>query len=314
MVQATTTSKKVICIGRIMIDIIITGLDFAPSIGEQADAKSYVITPGGGPSYVAIGLSKLGIGSGILALVGNDFFGEYLKKTYECHGIDTTGIEMNSEIETTISVEMSFVSESDRATIVTGKVTDPDLQSEKVNSLLKSANHVHLIGISPERVELLKVATSNGLTTSLDTDLRRGDQRELLMSAFPYLDYFMPNLNELKGYSESSKWENILMEIGSSVRKYCIVKMGNKGAAGSNGKTIIQSPAFPIQVIDTTGSGDMFNAGFISGILNNVAAEEAMLLGNAMGGLKAAQAGIASFPDLDQLKTFLAQNNQKISF
>ena len=125
----------------------------------------------------------------------------------------------------------------------------------------------------------------------------------------------MPNYSEILGYDRnSSDFRKISSELGGQVRKYCIVKLGNKGSLATDGKYILEKESFPVDIVDTTGAGDAFNAGFLFGFLNSYSIADSLLIGNAMGAISVKNfGGTSGTADIDQLRKFLNIHRINIS-
>ena len=132
---------------------------------------------------------------------------------------------------------------------------------------------------------ILREAQHQGLTTSLDTawDLK-GRWMKALKPCLPYLDYFMPSEREVKmllGYTHPVKAAKAFLKMGA---KCVIIKQGEKGSLLKRQDGLeIQVPAFTAKVVDTTGAGDAFCAGFIKGLSLGWDPIRCLKLGNAAG-------------------------------
>ena len=149
--------------------------------------------------------------------------------------------------------------------------------------------------------QILREAQRQGLTTSLDTawDLKNRWMKAL-KPCLPYLDYFMPSEREVKkllGHIQTRKAALAFLKMGA---KCVIIKRGEKGSylLHQNGKEF-QAPAHWTKVVDTTGAGDCFCAGFIKGLALRWSYRDCLRLGNAAGARAVsrlgATAGIQSF-------------------
>jgi sugar/nucleoside kinase (ribokinase family) len=102
-----------------------------------------------------------------------------------------------------------------------------------------------------------------------------------IADALPYLDYFMPNLEEaamLTGLDDPDQMADCLLRYGI---KSVIVKMGREGCLIKNNNERYLIPAYPADAIDTTGAGDNFAAGFITAVLDGMKLEDCGIFANA---------------------------------
>lgn len=290
----------VICLGNAMIDIIFTHLDHLPKIGEELYIDTYDIGIGGAAAITSIGLRKLNLSTAIVASYGDDLLGTYLYQTLNDSGIDLRGFQRDYSSATSLSIELSFP--QDRATVTCAKSSDHILVNNAKN-LLNEARHIHIRGLSKSRIELLKKAVQCGLTTSVDLDFQIEIQHELFWDAHRYIDFITPNRAEVSTLVGNGDVRTLARTLGQKLRKYCVVKMDRDGSIGSDGQCVVEVEAFPATVVDTTGAGDSFNAGFIYGFLKGYTLEQCMLLGNGMGSLNVRKAGgAAAMPNFAMLK------------
>jgi sugar/nucleoside kinase (ribokinase family) len=156
----------------------------------------------------------------------------------------------------------------------------------------------------PRMAKVLKAAQARGLTTSLDTawDLK-GKWLKTLKPCLPFLDYFMPSEREVKmllGHVQTAKAARAFQKMGA---KNVVLKLGEKGSyLLSRSGAEIKVPAFKAKVVDTTGAGDAFCAGFLKGLSLGLDDRGCLRLGNAAGARAVealgATAGVKSFQQL----------------
>jgi sugar/nucleoside kinase (ribokinase family) len=159
-------------------------------------------------------------------------------------------------------------------------------------------------------VEVMAFARSRGVATSLDV-LAPCDEHiaQRLAPALPYADYFMPNADQLTGLtgrSDPSQAAQALRRLGVG----CVVAtLGAEGSLVSSDRVEAFLPAFDVPVVDTTGCGDAFAAGFIVGVLSGWSEESAAWLGTAAAAQVVQGLGSdAGIRDLDSTLALLAEH------
>jgi sugar/nucleoside kinase (ribokinase family) len=171
-----------------------------------------------------------------------------------------------------------------------GRLTldDVDLVMVSEASILHVGGSLVLPGIDGQpTADLLKQARAAGVTTFLDTVWDdTGRWMEILEPCLPHIDYFVPSLTEaqaLVGLSEPSEVARALIDQGCGT---VALKMGGEGCLvmNSDGEDI-RLPAFDVDVVDATGAGDAFAAGFIAGVWQDWALDETARFASAVGGL-----------------------------
>ena len=117
--------------------------------------------------------------------------------------------------------------------------------------------------------------------TLLDECWGFGPNRETLETMLPYCDYALPSLDDLRAvYPGMSAGEIADHVLGFGV-KAVILKMGSEGCLVATEADKVQIPAFPVEVVDATGAGDCWDAGFIAGLAHGEDLAAAARLGNA---------------------------------
>jgi len=271
-------------------DLILHGGDVVPAFGQAEhlvdDAR---LTMGGSGAILACGAAKLGLRVGICALVGDDLFGRFVREGLEVAGVHTGGIAIDKAAPTGVTVVLS--GPGDRA-IITMPGTIAGLRADLIDpSLLERARHVHVssyylqTALVPALPGIFDSVHDHGGTTSLDpnwdpSDLWDGGLLELLHKA----DVFMPNAMEATRLGRTSDLEDAVRTLGTR-SDLVVVKNGNHGAiAGVQGQ-LYRVAGLSTAVVDTTGAGDSFDAGFLAAWLGGESIDRALAIANACGAL-----------------------------
>jgi sugar/nucleoside kinase (ribokinase family) len=157
-------------------------------------------------------------------------------------------------------------------------------------------------------IAVLREAKARGRTTTFDLIAASAETAHLVMPLLPHIDYFMPSIEEAQDISGRSGPEDCASFYLDKGATCCVFTLGGEGAyyAHRDG-TRLRSPAYEINVVDTTGCGDAFDAGFIAALHNKMDVETSLRFAQAAAGLVAmglgSDAGIVSFEDtLDKMK------------
>jgi sugar/nucleoside kinase (ribokinase family) len=138
---------------------------------------------------------------------------------------------------------------------------------------------------------LFKTAHDFGMTTSLDTNYDPSEKwAGGIHDTLAHTDVFMPNEAELAAISGQTNLESGLRTLGEHV-PLVVVKQGGEGATAWHEGQATRQGSIPVQVVDTTGAGDSFDAGFIYGYLNGYPLEKALKLATVCGALSTQAAG-----------------------
>ena len=303
-------------IGEINPDLILRG-DVVPAFGQAEKlVDSAALAIGSSSVIMACGAARLGLSVAFMGLVGDDEFGRFMLAAMGERGLDTSACVVGPDVATGLSVILAQPG-GDRA-ILTYPGAIPLLTAEQVDlGLLQRARHVHVgsyflqDGLRPGLPRLFARAREMGLTTSLDPNWDpRGvwDVGEIL----PQCDVFLPNQAELARISGSDDLMAGLDWLAERVATAgtLAVKLGKQGGVARQGSRAATAASLPVAVVDTTGAGDSFDAGFIYGYLSGYALEDALALASACGSLSTRGAGgTAAQPTLAEAQAALRVQN-----
>lgn len=286
-------------------DLIVRG-DVTPEFGQAeklVDQASLVI--GGSGAIAACGAARLGLRVAFAGVVGEDVFGRFMLDALAERGVDTSGVLVDPSRPTGLSVVLS--KGEDRATL-TSLGTIADLRGGIVDpALLRSARHVHVSSyflqgkLGPDLSELFREAHEAGASTSIDPNWDPAEEwNGGLLSLLSGTDCFLPNSVEARaitGVDDIDVAALTLAERGSVVA----VKFGQGGGLALWGDEVVRSESIPADVVDTTGAGDSFDAGFLAGRLAGLPLSRCLQLAVACGSLSTrAAGGTAAQPTMDE--------------
>jgi sugar/nucleoside kinase (ribokinase family) len=300
-------------IGEINPDLIVRGKDVVPEFGQAEKlVEEARLTIGSSSVITACGAARLGLNVAFIGLVGEDEFGHFMLEAMQEWGIDVSACVIDATKATGMSVVLS--APDDRA-ILTYPGAIPSLRRDLIDeTLFLRARHLHvgsyflLDALRSALPSLLRSAKKQGLTTSLDTNWDPSGKWDL-SAVLPCVDVLFPNRNEVQyiaGEEDFSKAVNVL----ASQVPALAIKLGAHGGLAHRGDEMATAPALAVEVVDTTGAGDSFNAGFLYGQLNDYTLEESLVLACACGSLSTRSAGgTAAQPTLSEAQAAIQQQS-----
>lgn len=276
-------------------DLLVTGAD-EPEFGQVeriVDDARLVI--GGSAAIMACGAARLGLATGLVGVIGDDFLGRFMREAVAERGVDVSGLVVDGEQSTGISIVL--VRGDDRA-ILTALGTIPGLSAEAVDDeLLRAARHVHVSSfflqrrLRDELPAALGEAKSAGATVSIDPNW---DPREEwdggLLEALSSADLLFVNGEEVRRIAGEDQVEAAARKLAERGAKV-VVKLGAEGALAVRDDEIVRASAPRVEVADTVGAGDSFDAGFLAGFLSGRSDQESLALACACGALSTRAAG-----------------------
>jgi sugar/nucleoside kinase (ribokinase family) len=259
---------KVACVGVHVLDTHVIGIESIPDGSDGQLVQTIRMSPAGTAGGTGVILSRLGAEVSSYGALGADPAGDTLLAMLEREGVDTHGLVRKHDQQTSASVIPVRPDGSRPAWHcigANGALTLDDLPT------FGGFDHVHLGG--PEFLggeaagRLLHSARILGATTSLDV-LAPGDPDMLawIADALPHTDYLLPNDEQVLGFTGASTLEEGARELVARGAGCVAVTQGAKGALVVTAQDTVEVPAYDVPVVDTTGCGDAFSAGFLRGL------------------------------------------------
>jgi sugar/nucleoside kinase (ribokinase family) len=288
-----TKNKPIICLGILVADIVGRPLRSVPDPGRLVLVDEMSLHTGGCAINTATALARLGLPVEVIGKIGTDSFGDFVLNALAERGISSIGVTRDSQVGTSATMVMVSQDGERRFVHYLGAnahltLADVDLSMVEAGSILHIAGSLVMPGIDGEpTAELLRHARAAGVTTFLDTVWDdTGRWMDTLAPCLPYVDYFVPSLPEgqaLTGKDAPTEVARALLACGV---KTVGLKMGVDGCLVlSAGGQMLRIPAFQVDVVDATGAGDAFAAGFIAGVWQEWDLEKTARFANAVGAL-----------------------------
>lgn len=297
--------KKVACVGILVADIIVEPVDSYPEKGALVKVNSITVHNGGNAMTAAINLRKLGVGSAIAGMVGNDMFGTYLKKKLIDEGVDVCQLKTSENVQTSASVLM-IDEKGERSFFhcvgTNGVFSEQDIDINAFDDydIVFVTGSFLLNNFDGEGTEIfLKKCKEKGKTTFLDVCHDCKNRWGLVLDeCMPYIDYFMPSIDEAKCIAKKENIDDIANVFMSKGVKNVVIKLGGEGSflrKEGDKKGKIFSPFYVENPVDTTGAGDSFCSGFLAAYAMGKSIEECMVFANAAGAQCVTQKGATSW-------------------
>jgi sugar/nucleoside kinase (ribokinase family) len=285
------SEMRAVAMGVHVLDVLVRPVERIPE-GQGGELVEQIrITAAGSAGGTAVTLAKLGAGVRSAGAIGTDAVGEMLLGLLDRAGVDTSLLLRRDDIQTSASVLPIRPDGSRPAFHVVGANATygpADVDWDQ----LGDATHLHLGG--PEfmggeaAAEILGRARTQGIVTSADV-LAPGEPGllEWIGPALEHLDYFLPNDDQVLAFTGAGELEagcQALIEHGvGCVAATC----GGEGVLLADADGARRVPAFEVEVVDTSGCGDAFSAGFLRGLALGRDRADAARLGNAAAALVA---------------------------
>lgn len=307
----------VTCLGILVADAIAKPVTEIPESGKLSLVDQIELHTGGCATNTAIDLKKMGMPVSIVGKIGNDGFGRFLYNSLSDEGVDVRGLKMDSE--TTTSASIVLVSEDSERSFIhclgsnaTFCESDIDYDIIRGSKILFVAGALLMPSFDGEpTAKVLKWAQENDIYTVLDTAWdSTGRWMEAIGPCLPHLDLFMPSIEEaemISGKEDVGEMAELFLEMGA---KNVVIKMGTRGCFIKNSEEEHEIPAFIVDAVDTTGAGDAFVAGFITGLLQEWGLKKSGIYANAVGAHCVMEMGASNgIKSLDEIVEFIVEQN-----
>lgn len=267
MTSSIPRAGAVLNLGRIYCDMVFRGLDGMPQLGRELFAREFALTPGGGALITAAHLAALGRHSALLARFGTDALSVALFDEIAALGLDLQFLDRHQTAGPQLTVVM--VHDGDRA-FLSRRAGHARPAGFEIALASPEVAHLHIAEYATlhEMPDAIGKAKSHGLTVSLDPSWDAELIRDpLFFERAAGIDVFLPNMEEaeaLTGETDPAAALAVLQRHFPVV----VLKRGGEGAILAAAGTVIELPSPRVEVVDTTGAGDAFNAGFIHAWLN----------------------------------------------
>ena len=314
-------NKKVVCLGLLVTDIIAKPVKKLPEKGKLELVDDIVLSFGGCAAICAINMAKMGADVTLIGKVGKDVFGDYMLSQLQDKGVHTEGITRSEKCHT--SASCVIVGEDGERSFIHSVGANGMFCYEDVDFDVIQQNDIVFIGgtmLMPkfdgeDAAKMLKKSQEMGKFTVLDTAWdSQGRWMNVLKPCMEYIDLFMPSIDEaveLTGgrYTDPAEISRYFMDLGC---KNVVIKLGDKGCylhTGQGQEKLV--PSFKVRAVDTTGAGDSFVSGFLTGLSKGWDFERCAVFANAVGANCVMDIGTNGVKSFEQIEQFIAERTRE---
>jgi ribokinase len=306
---------KIAVIGSIITDLAVK-TSRVPMVGENLLAESLQIGPGGKGANAAVAVTRAGAEAMLIGCIGDDEFGRMEMAYLDQEGVDLSGVTIHPEAATGAAIIMIDVEGENTILVVKG--ANDYLSKDTVVNILNTHHNI-LDGILvnfeiPEAVVAAAVQAGEDFRIPVIVDA--GPPRAYAPETWANCTVLSPNALEaatLVGYSieDEADVEQAARELLAAGPQAVVLKLGSRGAMILSEDQEAILPAFPVEVVDTTGAGDAFSATLTVAIADGHSLEEAVLRANAAGALTVTRIGTMTvMPTRQEVDAFLSQQEK----
>jgi sugar/nucleoside kinase (ribokinase family) len=295
-------------IGLYILDILGRPVVSIPERGNVAFIDEIRLTVAGTAGGTVVDTAKLGLKSLAVGAVGDDEKADFVLAALQKFGADVSAMQRLKGVPTSATI-LNVRPNGDRPALHVRGASDHFDVPPALYDQVFDAPIVHLGGTGLLRALdgeksriLLTEAKKRGRIVTFYLIAASAETIAIVEPLLPFIDYFMPSIEEARDMSGQTKPEDCAAFYLDRGTQCCVFTLGGDGAyyAHKNGARL-HVPAYKIEVVDTTGCGDAFDAGFITALHHRMEPEAAIRFAQAAAALVAtglgSDAGIVSFED-----------------
>ncbi len=323
----------VITIGRSSVDLY--GAQVGGRLEDIGSFNKYI---GGSPTNMATGTARLGLKSGLVTRVGDEYIGRFIRVELKRHGVDTQGVITDRERLTALVLlgirdQEQFPLIFYRENCADMALCEDDIEADFIASaraVVATGTHLSHPNTEAAVLKALRLAKDSGGRTVLDIDYRpnlwglfgHGDGEllfivldqvtEKLQSSLLLFDLIVGTEEEFHIAGGTTDTVQALKNVRNVSKATLVCKRGPMGAVAFEGDIPdslddgISGPGFPIEVFNVLGAGDGFMSGLLKGWITSESWVTALTYANACGAFAVSRHGCTpAYPSWEELQFFL---------
>ncbi|MAG58063.1 MAG: hypothetical protein CMJ83_17390 [Planctomycetes bacterium] len=305
----------ILVIGNAAVDALATPLDSFPPPGGTRQFDELIMAAGGCGVNVAIDLARMGVPCDLCAPVGRGIHGEFLVAEIEKVGIRSDHLYVDADAGTPFTLvavaangERTFLHRPGANATFSADHIPESLLRDRRFVLGAGAMMMHTLDGEP-LARIMETARGHGAQTLLDVintdDFPRDEWKRRLLPILPHLDWFLPSRAEAAHLTARTDPDDMAAWLHGHGARQVVIKLGGDGALWSppDGASEHIAALTDGRIVDATGAGDAWCAGFVTGLLDGLAVPAAIRRGHASAvyclQVLGASAGI---PPLDEIR------------
>ena len=309
---------KVVSLGIHIADILGRHVPYIPEGQGVLLLDEIRITAAGSAAGTAVDLAKLGAEVYAMGAIGHDGLGDFIIGAMTNYGINTDSLVRKAGVQTSATM-LPIRPNGERPALhvigANGELTLEDLNLD----VIAAADFLHMGGATllpkldgEPMAQVLKFAQEHGVATTFDQVLiAKPNLMEIIGPSLPYVDYFMPGFEEAQMMCGLTDRMDVIKCFLDRGVKHTVFKMGGQGSSiayydESGRLQEIRLPVFDVSIVDSTGCGDAYCAGFIVGRSMGWDLAQSGMLGTASAALVITGLGSdAGIVDLERTIEFM---------
>ena len=291
-------TRSILCVGQLVADIVVHPVERVDFGVDTVRVDSIEALNGGDAMNVAVNLARLQAPVRFAGKTGRDSFGEYLLGRLDELGIAHDGMEPDETLPTSTTIVL--INGAGERTFLHCAGANQSLCRADIQDEWLPKDGIVFVGgtyILPKldgegTADLFAVAHEKGALTAMDvTHDTTGRWMEVIRPCLKHLDCFLPSIDQAQAITGCALPEDIAAKLIGEGVKMVAIKLGSDGCYVKSAHESFFQHAYPAKVVDTTGAGDAFVAGFLAGLAQNKPLFACAQMGCAAGSITVRRIG-----------------------
>lgn len=305
----------VVAVGDANVDLI-APVESLPTKGGEVSTDKLYRCAGGSAANLCVAVTRLGLNSRFIGRVGDDHLGRFLIDNFRKEKVDISWLQIDKEVGT--GLQFIAITKDGERTMYGFRGANIYLSADEIDlSCVKNSRILHISGYAllsdPQRkttMKILKVATGAGAIVSLDVGVlpavRATNRVRAILRSVNILFVGGREASAMVGTKNPKTAAKDLLKLGPEI---VALKLARRGCFILTETEKVRYPAYPIKVMDTTGAGDAFDAGFLAGVIEGWELKRVARFANAVGAISTQKIGAQSaLPNRREVKRFLRKS------
>ena len=287
---------------------------YMPGLDDEIQMLAASRQGGGEVATALVALARLGSTASYVGQIGDDPSGDLISAEFEQYGVDTSHLLVERGATSQTSIVL-VDDESGKRTILGVPFTASEIAPDQIRpGFVEEARYLLLDGTARQAaLEAARRAREAGVPVVLDADVLALDSEiELLLEL---TDILIPSKSFSQRFTGTEDVEKAIATFRPFGASIILITLGEEGCVCYADGVTIHTPIFKVDVVDTTGAGDVFHGALIHGLLQDWQLAQAVEFAAAAAAIKCAKlGGRAGIPDAAETAEFLASRGTRFDY
>jgi len=278
-----------------------------PTLNSKMEILRFSKQGGGQVATAMVALSRWGVKTKYIGKVGADELGEFSLQSIRQEGVDASSVITEPHATNQFATIIVDGASGERTILWSRDERLMYREGELRKEEICSGKFLHLDGHDIRAaIQCAEWAKEEGIPTIVDLDKVEPLTPELIKN----IDFIITSSRFPTLFTGNSDQKKAFLELQNHTHGFLCTTLGNLGAVALVNGEFLHAEGFKVKAVDTTGSGDVFHAGFIYGLLQNWEVKEILKFANAVAALKCRElGGRKGIPTLEETQDFLARSS-----